>query len=186
MTLLIREHSSSSYAPRTWANATEADLTIAIAIDYNTAGERLTKKAATYHGEEHFLKLDPLGDNLELARILYKHMKRYDFKSLNIAGNGIYTWAKQGITQRVINTLVYTVIKQVHEHWPIQMIVSGGQTGTDIAGGYAGWKLGIDTVLTLPKGFLQRHEDGVDRGHTMEEIWEQVTGTRPAVTGSML
>lgn len=44
--LTILEHKSSSYAPRTYENAAKADVTIAIAVDYNTAGERLTHKAA--------------------------------------------------------------------------------------------------------------------------------------------
>ena len=42
----IIENKSSSYAPRTFANAKSADLTIAFAIDFGTAGEQLTKKAA--------------------------------------------------------------------------------------------------------------------------------------------
>lgn len=42
----ILEHPSSSYAPRTWANAANSDVTIAMAVDYSTAGERLTHKAA--------------------------------------------------------------------------------------------------------------------------------------------
>lgn len=177
MTLLICEHSSSSYAPRTWANATEADLTIAIAVDYSTAGERLTHKAATKRGEEHFLALDfQSGLSIELARKLYKHMVKHDFHTINVAGNGIYTWGKQGHTQHSVNSLVHFILELVHKHRPIKKIISGGQTGTDLAGGYAGWKLGIDTVMTLPKGFLMRHEDGKDREHTMEEVWKMCTG----------
>lgn len=179
MTLLIREHSSSSYGPRTWANALEADLTIAIAADYTTAGERLTKKAATKRGDEHFLELPIHEDWIENARILFKRLTMNGSnspKSINVAGNGIYTLAKHGYTQDAVNLYVYNILAQVEEYYPLRKIVSGGQTGTDQAGGYAGWKLGIPTVMTLPKGFIQRHEDGVDREHTMEEIWKATTG----------
>lgn len=43
--LHIAQHKSSSYAPRTYANASQG-VTLAVAVDFNTAGERLTTKAA--------------------------------------------------------------------------------------------------------------------------------------------
>jgi hypothetical protein len=176
MTLLIREHTSSSYAPRTWANATEADLTIAIAVDYTTAGEKLTKKAATKRGEEHFLEL-PIEERwVDSARRLYFRMRDTAALTVNVAGNGIYTGSKHGYEQDRLNRRVYNILQIVHAYYPIKKIISGGQTGTDLAGGYAGWKLGIPTVMTLPKGFLMRHEDGKDREHTMEEVWKMCTG----------
>ncbi len=55
---------------------------------------------------------------------------------------------------------------------------SGGQTGVDLAGGYAGYHLDIDTTMLLPKGFKQRHEDGVDIDHTREKIMKQITGEK--------
>lgn len=63
----------------------------------------------------------------------------------------------------------------MHEYSHIDKIISGGQTGVDIAGGWAAVKLGIDCTLTLPKGFKQRHEGGIDVMHTREEIMEQIT-----------
>ena len=36
--LTIQEYKSTSYAPRTYHNAHSADLTVAIACDFNTAG----------------------------------------------------------------------------------------------------------------------------------------------------
>lgn len=41
----MTEHSSTSYGPRTFANAFAADLTVRIAADFDTAGEVLTKQA---------------------------------------------------------------------------------------------------------------------------------------------
>lgn len=177
MTIQILEHSSRSYGPRTYANAAAGDVTIAIAVDYSTAGERLTHKAAG----DKYLKLD-LNDNdtVDLARVLYKRLASLGIEkpTINVAGNGIYTLSKSGITQIHINKFVYNVLIQVHAHWPIGKIVSGGQTGVDLAGGVAGYALGIDTVMTLPKGFIQRHEDKLDVEHTREEIMEQVESGR--------
>lgn len=172
--LTIREHKSSSYGPRTYANANDADVTIALAVDYSTAGERLTHKAAG----DKYLKL-PFNaySNIELARMLWKRLYGIDNPVINVAGNGIYTLSKHGITQEYINDCLFEILELVHIHYPIAKIVSGGQTGVDLAGGYAGWRLGIDTVLTLPKGFKQRGEDGVDREYNYEDIWYQVTGS---------
>jgi hypothetical protein len=171
MSLRIIEHKSNSYAPRTYYNASVADVTIALAVDYSTAGERLTHKAAG----NKYLKLDYLAyGNITLARQLYLYMKKYNCKSINVAGNGIYTLSKHKITQKHINQTVYEILKLVQEHWVVEKIVSGGQTGVDLAGGVAGVALGIPVEMTLPKGYRQRYEDGIDRLHTEEEIREQV------------
>lgn len=173
MNLTILEHKSSSYGPRTYVNAAESDLTIAIAVDYTTAGEKLTHKAAG----EKYLKLDPVLPWIENARILFKQLSRNGNNSpayINVAGNGIYTLCKHGKSQYEMNQYVYDILAQVSEYFPIRAIRSGGQTGTDIAGGVAGVALGIPTTLLLPKGFKQRHEDGVDIEHTEDEIREQV------------
>lgn len=46
MQLAILEHASPSYAPRTAVNAKTADATLAFAVDFNSAGERLTRRVA--------------------------------------------------------------------------------------------------------------------------------------------
>lgn len=170
--LIVREHSSKFYGPRTWANAADADVTIAIAVDYNTTGERLTHKAAG----DKYLALPLKDDWIVNARRLYTFMKVRNAHGINVAGNGIYTLSKHGYTQAAVNALVFSMLETVSQHLKIDKIVSGGQTGIDLAGGYAGWKLDIDTVLTLPNGCIQRHEDGIDRPHTRQEIIRQITG----------
>ncbi len=178
MTIKILEHSSRSYAPRTYTNASAGDITIAIAVDYNTAGERLTHKAAG----DKYLKLDfQEFEPIDLARMLYKRLKMCNGHTINVAGNGIYTLAKHGYDQQRINQIIYRILSKVHEYFPITKIVSGGQTGVDLAGGIAGYTLGIDTVMTLPKGFIQRHEDKLDVEHTREEIMKQVENGRDSL-----
>lgn len=166
----ILEHKSSSYAPRTYANAAEGDVTIALAVDYTTAGERLTHKAAG----DKYLKLDPLDPAINNARKLWRRLYQTEFSIINVAGNGIYTLIKHGWSQQTVNDYLYEVLQLVHNHYSLEKIISGGQTGVDIAGAWAGYKLGIDTQVLLPKGYLQRHEDGVDRVHTQDEIRKQI------------
>lgn len=169
-TITILEHSSASYAPRTYANAAKGDVTIALAVDYTTAGERLTHKAAG----DKYLKLDPWDKREHNAALLDEWLYAIDGKVINVAGNGIYTLMKYRVSQAKVNQYLLDVLTIVHSATPITKIVSGGQTGVDIAGGWAGVKLGIDVELLLPKGFKQRHEDGIDVTHTREEIMEQL------------
>lgn len=170
--LKIVEHKSSSYGPRTYHNAAVADLTIAFAVDFTTAGERLTKKAA---GEK--LVEISFAENTSVindARKIWRRVDEIDVQAVNVAGNGIYTFHKHGFRQEWLNSYIYEVLKLVCAHSGINKIVSGGQTGADLAGGVAGAALGIETIMMLPKGFKQRHENGVDVCHTEEEIRQQV------------
>lgn len=167
MSLEIVEHKSSSYGPRTYHNAASADVTIAIAVDYSTAGEKCTHKAA---GDKYLRLQHSAYANIDLARILYLHMRKHNCKSINVAGNGIYTLSKSGLTQASINQDVYEILSTVHKHWPIEKIVSGGQTGVDLAGGVAGFKLDIPTLMTYPKGFKMRFEDKIDRDMSKQSI----------------
>ena len=44
--IVVRETVSPKYHDRTVMNAREADLTVAFAVDFSTAGEKLTREAA--------------------------------------------------------------------------------------------------------------------------------------------
>lgn len=166
--LVIQEHSSDKYAPRTYFNAKQADLTLAVAANFYTGGERCTAKAA---GDNILkVKIPCPGGLIEQSRRLYKACTYRDVKVLNIAGNGIYTFSKQGIGQKDINKIMYDLLSIVHLHYPIQKIVTGGQTGSDLAGAVVAHNLGIPCTVTLPKGFLMRFEDGVDVQMSESEI----------------
>ena len=170
--LTIKEHKSASYAPRTYHNATTSDVTVALATDYNTAGEKLTHKAAG----DKYLQLPFSEDYLQLARTLWKHLNKLgkELPVINVAGNGVYTLIKKGITQEQANRIVYDILAKVHAHHPIGKIISGGQTGIDLAGGVAAFKLGIECEMTYPKGFLMRMSNGKDYEHTEEFIRKMV------------
>ena len=166
--LTIQAHPSSSYAPRTYINAQQADLTVAFAVDYSTAGERLTHKAA----KGRYVAIPLGGDPIEAARSLYRALRHHKARSLNVAGNGIYTLAKAGWTQEAVNKWVYQVLAQTSAHWPLEAVRSGGQTGVDLAGVVAAHALGLDALALLPAGYLQRHEDKVDRSRTRADLQE--------------
>lgn len=169
--LTIQEHTSSKYTPRTYYNAKAAQITLAFAIDFSTAGERLTKKAS-----DVLLELPLDTPWIENARKVYRALVSNQFSIINVAGNGIYTLNKHGITQKFVDDYVYSVLRIVNIHRPITKIYSGGQTGADLAGARAGWKLQIDTEVTYPKGYIMRWEDGKDKPHTKEYIEKLIEG----------
>jgi hypothetical protein len=170
--LTLVAHKSESYVPRTWHNASSGDVTLALAVDLTTAGEKLTKKAA---GEKYIgFQLNDETQTLDVSRQLYKKMKSLNAKSLNVAGNGIYTLCEYGCSQDFINLFVYEVISKVHEHHKIEKIFTGGQSGVDMAGAITGIKLGIPVEITFPAGFKQRFEDRKDIIQTQEDIINQI------------
>lgn len=161
------EDSSSSYVPRTYKNAT-ADVTFAIATNYNTRGEIVTKKAASgklYIGDNLNLKPENLSDQELINKIVKILNKKFGDSeiSFNIAGNGIYSL---NFPQKTCDIIVYKFLKSIIKHKDFQptvtLIRTGGQTGVDEAGAKAGNKLGIKTVVLMPKGYKFRGKDGID------------------------
>lgn len=177
--ITITAHQSSGYRERTKHNADSAGLTVAIATNYTTAGERLTKSVA---GDKYLaipLDVAPEKGGVRLA----KAMRQLDTTTLNVAGNGIYTLAPQGFTQASVNQHVYDLIAAAHALRPITKIVTGGQTGVDLAGAVAAHKLGIPVVVTMPKGFVQRDAQGRDATHTVSAIERQIVDGAAALIG---
>lgn len=187
----IIEHASTSYKPRTMHNAHTADLTVAFAEDFNSAGERLTKREAGNRYVAIPLNTDPL----VAARMLYAACKKHNVSTLNVAGNGIYSlsgqWSQGQLKdnqkfqtldedqlvnefQVSLNQWVYLVISKVHEFWPLTNLISGGQTGADWAGGVAGEAIGLNVTMTFPKHFLQRDEHHQDVTQDQETVQKKV------------
>lgn len=164
--ITLVEHKSAYYGPRTWHNAAQG-VTLAYAVDHTTAGEKLTQKAAG----DKIVKISPdYCEDIQASRYLYATLRHYNCRTVNVAGNGIYTFDKKGYTQEMVNDAIHRILYTVHKHWQIEKIVSGGQSGADLAGLIAAERLGIDSVGTWPKGFKMRFEDGKDVYHTKDEI----------------
>lgn len=170
--IYINQHTSAQYGPRTKHNADQG-VTVAIAVDHTTAGERLTQKYAAHR----IIKITPeqfAANPVKCKMSIATKMAICKTKVLNIAGNGIYTWSKHGYDQYDVNELVYKLLEGVNLLQPIEKIVSGGQSGTDLAGLIAGAKLGIPSHGMWPKGYKMRFEDGVDVYLKPQEIMEMI------------
>lgn len=170
--LCVNEISGKGYVKRTALNARTADLTIAFAVNYNSGGEKLTRTVAG----SKYLALPLVMTVRESAIALYRRCRDEGVKTINVAGNGIYTLQRGGNswTQIDINNYVYQVLKTLTEHHKIEHIVCGGQTGVDLAGAVAAVALGIDTTINMPEGYTQRGINGVDYENTKDDIISQV------------
>lgn len=164
--LSLVAHQSFSYVPRTEENAKSADVTVAIAVDFNTAGERLTRRAA----EPRYVAV-PYGiDVATAAEILSSFMREHSARTLNVAGNGIYTFAEKGISQAEVNQWVFLMLRAAHAKHSITAIRSGGQTGMDQAGLVAAIAAGIPALGLYPKNFRRRNEKGIEIYSTVPKL----------------
>ena len=125
---------NNSYPSRTRENANWSDITIALAQDFNTAGEKLTKNAAKNKYVSSILSTE--SNNVsEIAENLYNQIKakgKVDNLKINIAGNGIYSMSQN---QAYYNDLVTQILEELQNKGvTIAEIRSGGQTGIDEAG----------------------------------------------------
>ena len=164
---------SGGYKARTVHNCKTSKFTIAVATDYTTAGERLTKTAAgnrysslAYEDGNNKKKLDKLISILSApVATLYGSQEL----TIHFAGNGIYTLAKTGITQKMADRRAYTILKYLHSVAHISKLYSGGQSGMDEAGVKAALRLGINVEVNMPENNRVRFEDGIDVDQTMTE-----------------
>lgn len=171
--IVVNQHTSAKYSPRTRMNAEVADVTVTFACDPTTRGEVLTHNSA---GKQHigFLLTEHSSAQL-IAGGLLNFMVFHNCTCLNIAGNGIFTLNKHGWNQPRVNSFVADVLNRVTQQYDREfVVVTGGQTGVDLAGAVAAVYCGLDTTVTLPRGYIQRGVDGIDRIHTREQIEAQI------------
>lgn len=164
--LQLLEHECSDYGPRTGDNARGADVTVAFAVDFDTAGERLTRRVAG----PRYIGIPYGCDVVQAATQLIRFMGNREAKSLNVAGNGLYTLDAQDITQADANQWVFDVLRRVHQQRPLSFIRSGGQTGIDTAGLVAGIALGVPVLGLYPRGYRQRLVNKQDVLGTPEQL----------------
>jgi len=172
--ILFEEEQSSGYRERTIKNAS-ADATIALAVDFNSAGEKLTKSSVKGQ-DKKYIPIDASSLEITQERVgkIVESLNSVNAKSLNIAGNGIYTM-KGKYTQEEVDKFTYDLLKEVLESSnlknKIESIRTGGQTGFDEAGAKAGIKLGIKTLVLAPKGWKFRNVEGIDI--SSEELFKE-------------
>lgn len=165
------------YKARTLENA-KADVTIAIAVDYTTAGEKCTKNCVSQNGKLYIalpynsigFTSNPESDVVEISNLYLNKIAKDIFNlkkkeiTLNIAGNGIYHMPLgQKETDWIIRYIIAIIFGILKEHGiTITQIQSGGQSGIDESGLKAAVKLGIPAKCIAPNGWLFRDENGVD------------------------
>lgn len=156
--LTLWGHTDKGYRQRTTLNA-ECGTTAAIAADYSTGGERLTKQmaGARYIPLPLFLEPD------EAGRRLAEFMALRRAESLNIAGNGIHTLHGKGWTQDAVDLWLFECLSIALKLYPIAWIQSGGQTGLDFSGAICAARLEVPAHILFPAGFIQRDVKGVDK-----------------------
>lgn len=171
--LILEENSSSNYKMRTEENAKNADLTIAIALNFDTAGERLTKDLALRNGKK-YLAIIPEGDPIEKAARVAEKINEFDLPqqfTLNIAGNSLHTIGEK-MNQTQADEFTYLLLKRISQNPKLKskigFVRSGGQTGFDEAGAKAALKLGLTTIVHMPQGFKIRNQDGRDITMSLE------------------
>lgn len=180
MQFILEEDRDSGYSARTEVNAREADVTIAIAVNFDSPGEKLTKQLVKKHNRV-YIPVSPYGDISEKAvkivnLINSTFQREKNYITLNIAGNGIAT-LKGSLTQEQCDdftfNLLYLIVNNVNLAVKIKGIRSGGQTGFDEAGIKAGLKLNIDTTAYYPKGYRIRDLEG-DKTQTRAEVFKRL------------
>lgn len=169
--------SAGGYQVRTSenANAPDVDFTLSFAVDFTTYGERSTAKAAGDSLIKIPLPLNRNGAGLDCSPAAIKaavdticdmlpdeYLQGEEF-GLNIAGNGIYSLAASGVSQKQCDEFVTkTLAGLVRRGAAISSIRTGGQTGIDEAGAVAGCALGVQTTVHAPKEWQFRGVDGQD------------------------
>ena len=153
---------NNSYPSRTRENANWSDITIALAQDFNTAGEKLTKSAAGNKYVSSILAAE-FNDASEIAKNLYNQIKtkgKTDNLKINIAGNGIYSMKQ---SQSYYNNLMTQILMKLQDKGvTISEIRSGGQTGIDEAGIIAAQRLEIPNEIHSTANFMFRDKSGKD------------------------
>lgn len=168
--ITVKETADVGYSARTKYNAKSADFTLAFAADFTTSGERLTKKFAG----SNYLSINIKDDISDSVIKVYKALRDNNVETVNIAGNGVYTLVNKGYSQEYVDNYILEVLLAVHRAHPIIKIYTGCQTGADLAGARAAFKLDIDLEATLPNGYRQRNEKGQEVYSTHDEIVKQI------------
>ncbi len=173
MNITFEEEQTSGYKNRTIKNAS-ADVTIAIASDFNTAGEKLTKNSVLNQNKLYLpVSTDIFSSsndvNMMAGRIVGEIRKLNKKEiTLNVAGNGIYSLKEvfpggQNSVDIFTLELFKNIINRLNEeNIKISLLRTGGQTGFDEAGAKAGVKLNIPTTILAPKGWVFRDINSKD------------------------
>ena len=143
-----------------------ADATIAIAYDFSTDSEKLTKTSVMSQNKKYIpLKVPKKSTKSDIEKadisthvnLIVEQLNSVNAKTINITGNVIYTMKEAGWNQVEVDLMVYKILKGVIEssnlNNQITSIRTAGRSGFDEAGAKAGIKLGLRTIVFAPKSW---------------------------------
>jgi hypothetical protein len=145
------------------ANVNEADGTFGIGVDFSTKDEKHAETKAGQKNKWYGLKLGsktsspknftPSADSINQ---IVKNLIETGGPVMHIIGNDIAILEKQGYNQQDIDKYVYNILKEVVKQFPIQKIISNGQTGIAEASIKAAKRLGIPVKIRAFTGYRLR------------------------------
>lgn len=174
----------SGYAERTRVNVRESDVTLAIAKDFSTAGERLTYRCAK-NCNKPIVKVIHKTKDLDYWAVLFVEVMNRAYEKnhrplvLNGAGNGIYTLGEpQWEADAFALSFLRSALENPDRKFEIAEVRSGGQTGYDVAIVKAAISLGITARIhcarSMSHGYMIRDASGIDRAYDAETYLEKV------------
>lgn len=172
---VVYESVNPDYTTRTKENAQWADLTVALAVNFNSPGEVLTKNVA---GDKYMGILLPLFDadysSTYLAEVIASRIAAKlgeGEHKINFAGNSIASFDEVGIDQAMVDTLMTNIFSRLQAHGVRMEVRSGGQSGVDEAAITAARATGYSWSVVCPKGF--RYRDGKEHGWVYPKTGKQ-------------
>jgi len=174
------------YTERTRVNIRESDVTLAIAKDFSTAGERLTSRCA-HNCNKPIVRVPHKTPDLEYWVGVFVGIMNRAYEKihkplvLNGAGNGTYTL---GESQQEADAFALSFLQRALESpdrkFEIAEVRSGGQTGYDVAIVKAAISLGIPARIHCARAsgvygyYMIRTADGFDKAYDRASYLEEV------------
>lgn len=169
------EDTVRNYGHRTWQNAEWSDITLALAVDFDSPEEITTRQAAgnKYIGyrlpknlkKMMYYDMDAIREAEKVARLIAEHpCCMTEGIRLNIAGNGEATLKRFGLdTGNVVAFIDWILYKCKDLGIRILEERSGGQTGVDEACIKAAQRRHMKCSILAPKGFRMRDASGCEQ-----------------------
>lgn len=146
------------------ANVNEAGIVLGIGTDFETKDEKhvLDKAGRSKKWSGFNLGKKGKGKKLDITENviskLVKELSDIDAKNkiVNIVGNDLGALTKAGYTQKEIDEIVYDILSKVVKEFPIDGIITHGQTGVSEAAIKAAMKLNIPVKIRAFSKFAIR------------------------------
>jgi hypothetical protein len=174
------------YRQRTIRNASESDVTVSVARDRTTDGERLTRNSAA-RARKPIVELDhdSATFDADVTNLVARLNEVAAAKGnqpivINAAGNGLSTLrANQDVADLYAMRLFQAVLNHPERNFQVAQLRSGGQTGYDIAFIKAALANDIPAKIHAARGrdtgnFLLRRRNNRDAELTIEEYLDEL------------